>query len=241
MALKDDFEKLLPGMGDKDLNRQREAQQAWQQTCFELGAPGQEAQRTEACSLMATHVGTDTPKPTRVWLLKQLERIGGAESVDALSTAADDKDAHVRSGALCALANNAAAGAGAKLAAKLSGANGAAKVAVINALGYRTDSGSAGALTKELTNSDDAVAIAAAKALGKSASADAAKSLAAARGKSAGEVRRWINDAYLLCADRLLADGQEKEAAAIYAQLTGEKESEATRAAAQRGLSLAKS
>ena len=74
--LKKTFEALLPGMG------QEQAQQKWQEICWNAGAPGHEAERSQACKLMAEKLGPGTPAPTRVWLLKQLERIGRGECVE---------------------------------------------------------------------------------------------------------------------------------------------------------------
>src|SRR4051812_16537477 len=66
-TLKQTFEELLPGLDGK-----QDAQQKWQDICFVLGAPGNEALRTEACKLMAEKLGSQTPKGARMWLLKQL-------------------------------------------------------------------------------------------------------------------------------------------------------------------------
>ena len=73
--LKTMFDQLLPGMG------QEQAQQKWQEVCWKAAAPGHEAERSQACKLMAEKLGPDTPTPARVWLLKQLERIGRDECV----------------------------------------------------------------------------------------------------------------------------------------------------------------
>src|SRR4051812_40019882 len=66
------FDPLLPALGKGDAA----AQTQWQDVCLQAGAPGREASRAEACALMTAKLGPDTPTPARVWLLKQLERIG---------------------------------------------------------------------------------------------------------------------------------------------------------------------
>ena len=52
--LKKTFEALLPGMG------QEQAQQKWQEICWNAGAPGHEPERSQACKLMAEQLGPGT-------------------------------------------------------------------------------------------------------------------------------------------------------------------------------------
>ena len=231
-------------MSGDDLRKQRDAQQKWQAICLEISAPGREAERKEACQLMAAQVRKKSSAADRIWLLKQLERIGGAESVDALDEAAGDMDDVVRNPAQMALAANPSPEANKRLLERLATADdkrhSRVKTELINALGYRADPESTSFLAMELANSHDSVAIAAAKALGKIATAEAAGALTAARRKAEGEVRHWISDSYLLCADALASAGKEREAAKIYAELDKEAETASIRAAAQRGLSAVK-
>jgi HEAT repeat protein len=65
---------------------------------------------------------------------------------------------------------------------------------------------------------------------------EAAGALAAARGKSKGEVRLALSDAYLRCADRLLRGGKAAEAAAIYKELHQPEEPAPIRLAALQGV-----
>ena len=64
---------------------QEPEQQKWQEICWNAGAPGHEAERSQACKLMAEKLGPGTPTPTRIWLLKQLERIGRGECVEEVA------------------------------------------------------------------------------------------------------------------------------------------------------------
>ena len=82
-SLADTFNELLPGLGAADTGARTAAQQKWQDICFQLGAPGNEKQRAQACVLMAAKLDAKTPAPTRLWLLTQLEHIGREESVEA--------------------------------------------------------------------------------------------------------------------------------------------------------------
>lgn len=230
------FEELLPGMGAADPAARREPQQEWQKICFQAGAPGNEAAREEACKLMSGKLDAGMPQPARIWLLKQLERIGRGECVDQVAALLDDKDELVRDAAVRCLANNPAAGAGAKLLARLPAADGKAKIGLINALGYRSDPDAVEALAKELAAKDAAVATAAARALGKIATPQAAKELSAARTQAQGQVLHWVCDSYLLCADRRLKEGKTAAAADIYEELYKAGASRPVRLAALRGV-----
>jgi HEAT repeat protein len=229
-TLKQTFDDLLPNMS------KTEAQQQWQSICLQLGAPGNEALRVEACKLMADKLDAKTASAARIWLLKQLERIGREECVDAVTAVLDDKDEKVHDAAVRCLANNPAPQAAASLLAKLPGATGKAKVGLLNALGRRQDKGIVDAAAKELASNDQAVAIAAARVLGKFATSEAATALAAARTKSQGDARLAISDAYLLCADRRLKEGKTADAAAIYKELNKPAEDRPIRLAALQGV-----
>ena len=229
-TLEQTFNELLPGLGAQA------AQQQWQNICFQLGAPGNDAQRLEACKLMAAKLDAGTPNATRLWLLKQLERIGREECIDATAVLLDDKDEQVRDAAVRCLANNPAAAATAKLSAKLPGAAGKSKIGLLNALGRRGDPTAVEAIGKELASAEPPIASAAAAALGQLATPEAAKTLAAARAKAQGAVRLAVNDAYLRCADRYLKNGKSAEAAAIYQELNKADENPATRLAALQGV-----
>ncbi len=230
------FNELLPGMGAEDQGARRNPQQQWQNICFRAGTPGKEKLRLEACQVMIEKLGSKTPDPARIWLLKQLERIGRGESVEAVSAVLNDKNPLVRDGAVRCLANNPDPKATARLLAQLPKSKGQAKVALINALGYRADPSAVQTLVKELQANDSAVAQAAARALGKIATPGVAKHLADARGDAKGSLRLWICDAYLLCADRYLKAGQTKEAAAIYNDLYQTEKLRPIRLAALEGM-----
>jgi len=229
-TLQQTFTELLPGLGTQA------PQQQWQNVCFQLGAPGREAQRFEACTLMAAKLDAGTPKATRLWLLKQLERIGRAESVEATAVLLADPDEQLRDAAVRCLANNPAPTATARLTAAVPAAAGKARVGLLNALGRRNDPAAVAVFVKELSNADPAIASAAAAALGQLATPEATKELAAARTKAQGAARQAISDAYLRCADRRLRDGQTAAAAAIYQELNKADETPATRLAALQGV-----
>ncbi|MGA2253798.1 MAG: HEAT repeat domain-containing protein [Thermoguttaceae bacterium] len=239
--LRKTFDELLPRMGGDAWGPARDSQQQWQDICFQLGAPGNEALRAEACGLMAAKLGRATPATTRIWLLRQLERLGDSRCVDPVAAALDDGDPAVREAARRALADIPASEAGGKLRAKLvSTSDSQLKIGLLGALGYRAEAASVTALARELGNSDPAIVVAAAKALGKIATPEAAQALSAARGKATGEPRLWIDDSLLLAADKLLKAQKKSEAAAIYRDLSKPDEPRSIRVAALKGLLQAK-
>jgi hypothetical protein len=100
--------------------------------------------------------------------------------------------------------------------------SGKIKVGIINSLSSRRDSKAVSALSNLIGDSDQMVAAAAVSALGQIADAEATKALAEAKSKATGELRLLVLDAYLKCADQLVAEGKKAEALAIYEELRKE-------------------
>jgi HEAT repeat protein len=229
------FTDLLPGMGAADIKAREAAQQTWQVLCNHAGAPGNEAMREKVCKLMSDKLGPQTADPARAWLLRQLERIGGAECVDAVAPLLTDKEDTVRDAAVRCLAYNPTPTATVKLLAALPTSRPATRVALINALGYRADPSAVEALADAVHSTESPVALGAAQALGRIGTSEAALTIAAARSKATGSLRAALADAWLRCADRRLAEGKTADAAAIYQALNSPKEPRPVRLAALRG------
>jgi type 1 glutamine amidotransferase len=96
---------------------------------------------------------------------------------------------------------------------------GMTKVGVINTLGMRRVREAVSSLEILIYHSDETMAAAAVAALGRIAGTDAVEVLKQAKDKTTGELQQLILDAYLACADRLLAEGWLSEASAIYKQM----------------------
>ena len=210
--LKKTFNELLPGMS------QEQAQQKWQEICWHAGAPGHEAQRKQACVLMAGKLGPTTPAPVRVWLLKQLERIGRSECVDAIAPVVTDGEKLVRDASIRALANNPAPVAGEKLREALKATeDDPLRIAIINALGFRAEVASVDVLAKgPYSNAKDPMLVAAvARALGKIGTPAAVKVLTSALEKTQGENCLQVGDALAKCADSLIAHRRAADARVI--------------------------
>jgi HEAT repeat protein len=204
------FGQLFPEMS------QEQAQQKWQEACWNAAAPGHEAQRSLACTLMVEKLGPEAPTPARVWLLKQLERIGRDESVSAIAPVIADKEPLVRDAAIRALANNPAPAAGARLRDALGAAKETStKVALLNALGFRAEAESVEVLGKAVRSGQEALVVAAAKALARIPTKEVVSQLMDAMGSAPPNTRLQMGDAILRLGNRMLAEGKVNEAQTV--------------------------
>ncbi len=89
-------------------------------------------------------------------------------------------------------------------------------VGTINSIGVRRDANAVDVLTARLQDEDAEVASAAAVALGHIGNEAATKSLRGALAAASAEVRSAAAEGCVLCAERLHAEGNASEAAAIY-------------------------
>jgi len=198
-----------------------------------VGSHGDAAAQKDLQTKLAAVLKSDASRAAKDFVCRKLSLIGSAESVPALAALlGDEKLSHMGRYALermpCAEAVNAMRDAMPKLKGKL-------KVGVINSLGVRRDAQSSGALTALLGDSDKQVASAAAAALGAIGTPDAAKALGAFQAKAPKELALAAADAYLACAEQLLADGKKADALAIYKALS-KSEIKHVRVAAMRGM-----
>lgn len=235
-------DSLLPGMSAENLLEREGPQAAFEQICFRAGRPGAENDRAALCKTICERLGPQTAKPARVWMLRQMERVSGAESVPTLTTLLKDEDAVVRDLSRRALQNNPSADAAAALRTALEQADAPEwRVALINALGARGDAASVPLLAAQTPSANEVVAVAAAVALGDIGGPDALAALKHLRGSGPPALRNAVADAYVRCADRLLARGQREQAVALFQELyDSSDESKAARIAALRGLGLAR-
>jgi HEAT repeat protein len=89
-------------------------------------------------------------------------------------------------------------------------------VGTINSIGVRRDAAAVAALSKKLKDADVEVAAAAAVALGRIGNDDASKALRTALADSSPEVRSFVAEGCVLCAERLHSEGKSADAIAIY-------------------------
>lgn len=89
-------------------------------------------------------------------------------------------------------------------------------VGTINSIGVRGDAAAVAALSGKLKDADIEVAAAAAVALGRIGNDDASKALRTALADSSPEVRSFVAEGCVLCAERLHSEGKSADAIAIY-------------------------
>lgn len=235
-SFEEQLDEWLPGMGAEKIPDRRDSQQKLQDLMFQLGAPGREKELSDACAVLADKLATDIPDPAKIWLLKQLEFSGGAECVDAVAAIMDDAGPEVKEAARRALQNNPSDEAKARLLAALAKARDTKwKLALCNALGDRGDEKSVDAIVKLLSDKDEALAAAAANALGNIANDKAAQALAAAEEEASGTFQIRLGDAYLRCADQVLASGDKAQALKMYDRLAKPDRAKVIRMAAMQG------
>jgi HEAT repeat protein len=182
---------------------------------------------------LAAVLSSDAPNAAKDVACRQLSLIGSADSVPTIAALLTDKElSHMARYALermpCPEAVKAMRDAVPKT-------EGLLKVGVINSLGVRRDAESVGTMVKLLDDSDPEIVAAAAAALGSIGNSEAAKALSAFQKKAPEPLQLPAADAYLTCAERLLADGKKAEAMLIYKALS-KAEQKHVRLAAVRGM-----
>ncbi|MHC4388773.1 MAG: HEAT repeat domain-containing protein [Planctomycetota bacterium] len=110
------------------------------------------------------------------------------------------------------------------------------KIGIINSLGQRGDMKAVGQLSRLFADADKEIAVAAISAVGRIGSTRAAMALERAKSKVATELHAVWADAYLMCADRSLAEDNTRMALQVYRRLYVTAESVPVRIAALRGI-----
>lgn len=227
-----ELESLFPRLANDIGARQR-----FEAICLNAARPGAEPERQAASATTAALLLAPNATPdVCVFLMRQLQLIGGAEAVPYVAKLLNAKEPEVKDAARRTLEAIPAKEAGEVLRAALAKAEEPAwKVALLNAIGSRRDEQAVPAVTKLLSDKDPSVVVAAAAALGKIGGSEAAKALSAARSKVPKELRMAVIDAYFQCADLFVAEGYYDEAVQIYKEYA-QSENNLLRIAALQGL-----
>lgn len=230
---------LLPDMSSDDLGKRYVAQNMWETITLRAGRPGAETDRAAASAAMVAKLGADTPVEARVWLLKMLQYVGGAEAVDAETGLLKDNNDRIRESARRALENNLSPRAAQVLQASLNNTAPADwQIAVINTMGYRKDRASVHTLNGLAGSADLAVAGAAMDALGAIGGPEAERDLNTLKTSAPAPVRFHAVNALLRSAEQDMAGGKKDQAAAIYRALYTPDADKLYRVAALHGLAL---
>ena len=200
-----------------------------------VAAAGQDAEAAKDLEAKLSAVlGEDVPHAAKDYTCRQLSLVGTAASVPALAALLpDEKLSHMARYALERIPDDEAAAA---MRAALADTDGLVKVGIINSLGARRDKASAGELAKLLADSDRQIAAAAAASLGSIGTPAAAKALDGFLDEAPAELKHDAAHAYLLCAERLLADGNRPQALLIYRKLAAADLPGHIKVAATRGM-----
>ena len=166
------------------------------------------------------------------FVCRMLRRVGSGKSVPVLSKLLADRElSHM---ARFALQYMAAPEAGTALRQALTELDGNRKIGVIGSIGQRGDRKAVPELAKSITDSDVDVARAAIEALGRIGGSQSALALTKAQVPASLKAAR--DNAYLMCADKMLVEGQGDDAVAIYRKMIAPANSTWIRIAAYKGL-----
>jgi HEAT repeat protein len=176
-----------------------------------------------------------SPKTTfagKQFVCRMLRRVGSAKSVPTLAKLLAEKDlSHM---ARFALQHMPAPEAGAALRKTLTKFQGDLKIGVIGSIAQRGDRKAIPEIAKLMTGSNTDIARAAIGALGRIGGSQAAEALAET--KVPASLTAVRDNASLMCADKMLAEGQAPEAVAIYRKMIAPTNSTWIRIAAYKGL-----
>ncbi len=234
-GVEETVEALLPKLSAENVRERYAPQMELQALVAKACRPGAEAERGELARVLAAKAADSAiAQPARVWLVRQLEYLGAAESVAALRELLAGSDAELRECARRALEKNSAPEATEILRATLArGGEAAWQIGLMHSLGERRDPEAVSLIARNLK--DPALSLAAASALAQIATGPAVEALWAAREKGAA----MAADALIAAAGRLMAEGQARKASEIYSRLYSSLGPAQTRAAALVGLGKA--
>lgn len=167
------------------------------------------------------------------YVCRRLRVVGTAQSVDALAALLPaEETSHIARFALERIPDEKAVAA---MRDALPKVGGKLKPGLLGSLGKRRDTQSVEAIAKLLGDSDILIARAAAQSLGMMGTSGAAKELSAFAKKAPDSMKIPVADARLICAERLLADGDKSAALALYEELSGSDQPTHVKVAAMKG------
>jgi HEAT repeat protein len=199
-----------------------------------MGVHGDATARAALEKRLLAYLGGSYSSVTRSVVCRHLALIGSAASVPAVMPLVLDAELSVH--ARNVLEHIPGPESEKALRDALGQAKGRTRIGVINSVAARRDAASTPVLIKILSEDPESAA-AAAKALGEIGTSEAAKALAAARGKGPAQVQHAVVDGTLICAERLVAAGQRPQAITLLEGLTDASQPEHVRMAAKRTLS----
>lgn len=177
-----------------------------------VGRPGKEREREALAAALVSQLGGGRPKPVQGFLIRELQLVGGKESVGALGKLLMDEDLY--SDAALALLS-IREGAAEPFRKALPGSGGRRRLTMIQALGVLRDAESVPALREAARDPDRDTRLAALWGLARIGDAGSADLLLKAADAPPGWERIQAAKCCLLLAERLTAAGRKAEAAKI--------------------------
>jgi HEAT repeat protein len=188
----------------------------------------------DAAALIRILTDAGSPEFQKAKACQRAGELGSKEAVPALSALLSNE--HLNTYARYGLEPITDPSADDALRAGLPKLKGKLLIGVINSIGKRRDAKAGPALAKMIYSADADVARAAAMALGNIGGVSSMKELRAALAKTKGITRMAVANASLVCAERLLAEGQRDQALALYAALSAPDVPKSARLAAMHGI-----
>ncbi len=231
LAADDSLDKAFEALKAYDWGKERAPLRPLEEA---VAAAGKDAALAKALEKKLVELlKSDVSQAAKDQICRQLSLVGSADCVPAVAELLpDEKLSHM---ARYVLERIPAPEASKALREALGKTKGVQKVGVLNSLGVKRDAESLPAIVPLLADSDPQIAAAAAAALGAIGTSEAAKALADFQGKAPEALKLAAADAYLACAEALLAAGKKAEALAIYKELT-KSEIRHVKLAATRGM-----
>jgi hypothetical protein len=232
---------LIPQLASTSVPDRYAAQMELQSLAVNAARPGAKKERAEMARILSAKAAdADVAQPARVWAVRQLEYIGGPESITVLTLLLNGRDSELKECARRALEKNPADEANSVLRTALEqGGDTTWKIGLIQSLGERHDA-KAVTLIKPCLQ-ETPLSAAAAAALARIATDDSVQALWEAY--AAGN--HVAGDALILAGARLLQDKTPAKAERIFSKLyqtpaaTNDAAATRLRAAALIGLAKA--
>lgn len=235
------IDTLIPKMASDDLKVRADSQTQFESFCLMAGRPGAEEERVAMCRQIIRRLDERTPQLARVWMVRQLERIGRDEAVNELAQLLGDRDPFVRETARRALQKNPSDKVGFALARALEKADTPEwQIALLNVLGARRETENSATVIDWATRSQGDVAAAAIAALGDIGGSEATETLYTLWQSDDPVVHNHAANALLRIGYRLAEDGKRQQAARLFDDLYVSSTDGATRMAALHGLTLSR-
>jgi len=178
-------------------------------------AHGNKAELAKVEKALLGVLDSDATRAGKQFVCRELSIIGTEQSVPTLAKMLVDEETSDM--ARYALERIPGSDVDDALRGSLRKARGNVRIGIINSLGQRRDKKAVRNLSRMLGRPNQENAIAAAAALGQIADSQAAEALAEAKNKAEGKLLSVVLDAYLKCADQLVADGYDLQLISYFA------------------------